>query len=304
MDDLPRPDWSWLQRLPVQAIHRQYVAPRAFDLPTYPGSVVRGALGAMLHEQACLEHLTGAGRACRPGRKCAWGSLFESAAGGKGPLAGQAQVPHPMALRVLLPAPNLLDVQLVLMGSGRNHVAVAGSCLDAAALKGLGRGRVPALPVAAGPSPGEAAPGSCPSMARARLTWLTPLRLVSNGRALAASEVTAATLLGGLLRRASLLIQYHGEPGPEPDMAVLSQWVRRSRLESASLRFEDGERYSARQQRAVPLGGLMGSVELDAASSNAFWPLLELGTRIQLGKGTVQGLGCYQLETAEVTTGR
>ena len=303
MTELPMPDWEWLRRLPLLAIHRQYVAPRAFDLPTFPGSVVRSALGALLYAQACPAHHAGPGQACLAGAACAWGTLFESSPDGIGPLAGQAQAPHPMALRVLLVAANLLDVRLVLMGSGLAHADAAQASLDAAALQGLGRGRVPALAVVTEP-PAQTRKVDAPlSTEQARLNWLTPLRLVRDGRPLAAQAVTAQDLLGGLLRRANLLVQYHGLPGPEPAMPVLSAWVRQARLEACALHFDDGERYSARQEKTVPLGGLMGTVDLDVASTAAFWPLLQLGTQLQVGKGTVQGLGCFELNAVTGTHG-
>jgi len=48
----------------------------------------------------------------------------------------------------------------------------------------------------------------------------------------------------------------------------------------------------------VPMGGLIGEVELDGAGLESFWPYLWLGQWTHAGKGAVMGLGGYRIESA------
>ena len=57
----------------------------------------------------------------------------------------------------------------------------------------------------------------------------------------------------------------------------------------------DWQRYSARQETTMLMGGLVGSVTFEGSLAE-FLPFLELGELIHVGKGTVMGLGQYRLQ--------
>jgi CRISPR/Cas system endoribonuclease Cas6 (RAMP superfamily) len=63
---------------------------------------------------------------------------------------------------------------------------------------------------------------------------------------------------------------------------------------SAELRWVDWERYSARQDTRMTLGGFMGTATF-AGELDVFMPLLRLGEVVHVGKGTAFGLGKYRL---------
>jgi CRISPR/Cas system endoribonuclease Cas6 (RAMP superfamily) len=63
----------------------------------------------------------------------------------------------------------------------------------------------------------------------------------------------------------------------------------------ADLRWHEWSRYSSRQQTKVQMGGLMGSFALPVDALADFWPWLWLGQWVQVGKGTVMGMGEYVL---------
>ena len=67
----------------------------------------------------------------------------------------------------------------------------------------------------------------------------------------------------------------------------------------ATLRWWDWQRYSARQQTTMNLGGLVGSFELSGDSEiiQKFLPLLKIGEWLHVGKGTTFGLGKYQVRS-------
>jgi len=56
----------------------------------------------------------------------------------------------------------------------------------------------------------------------------------------------------------------------------------------------DIERYSRRQERRIPMGGLVGSVTY-RGPLDEFLPWLALGEHVHVGKNTVFGMGKYRL---------
>ncbi len=54
------------------------------------------------------------------------------------------------------------------------------------------------------------------------------------------------------------------------------------------------ERYSARQDTRMKMGGFVGKVDYQGNLAE-FVPLLKLGERVHIGKGTAFGLGRYEI---------
>ncbi len=77
------------------------------------------------------------------------------------------------------------------------------------------------------------------------------------------------------------------ETPPDPAVALL--------LAATRLRWRDWSRYSSRQWTAVPMGGLVGEIELNGLGLEPFWPWLWLGQWTHAGKGAVMGLGGYRV---------
>ncbi|MBS0212717.1 MAG: CRISPR system precrRNA processing endoribonuclease RAMP protein Cas6 [Proteobacteria bacterium] len=283
----------WLARLPLRVLQMEFAAPRSFALPALPGPVVRGAFGAILHAFACPRHAQG--QPCLPEQRCAYGAVFASAPPpGVGPQAKQEQTPHPLALQAQRPQPDRLQVELVLLGCAWAFQEELATAMRRAVERGLGPERVRGR--CTGERVLDVRPQPCPTGAAVgTLEFVTPLRLVREGRTLGARDVTAGDLLQSLLRRAGLLVNYHGLPGPEPNRDALRAAAGQARFLRHDWRYEKGERYSARQQSTVPLDGLLGTVQLDADSTVAFWPLLDSGQWMHAGKGTIQGLGRYRV---------
>ena len=65
---------------------------------------------------------------------------------------------------------------------------------------------------------------------------------------------------------------------------------QRCRLLNAELSWLDAERYSARQQQAMVLGGLYGQLEYSPPDP-LLWPWLRLMQHLQLGNKTTFGFG-------------
>jgi len=59
-------------------------------------------------------------------------------------------------------------------------------------------------------------------------------------------------------------------------------------------RWHDWSRYSGRQKRQVKMGGVVGRMSYEG-DIGEFLPLLVLGSRVNLGKGTSLGLGSLRI---------
>jgi hypothetical protein len=135
--------------------------------------------------------------------------------------------------------------------------------------------------------------------ARLCLTFITPLRLTEKGTLVTAATFTPRHLLGALVRRASLLAQYHGAGALDLDFKDLRSRAAAAAFVATDLLWRDWARHSARQGRMIPMGGLVGTAVLPMAGLEPFWPLLRLSPALHIGKGTVMGLGGVTLASAD-----
>jgi CRISPR-associated endoribonuclease Cas6 len=124
------------------------------------------------------------------------------------------------------------------------------------------------------------------------LHFLTPTRLVY------AEALTAAPafhmLMRTLLRRLSNLAYFHCGTELDLDFRGLISAAERIEAVSSDLRWYDWERYSARQDARMKLGGFLGRVTY-RGDLQPFLPLLRLGEFVHIGKGTSFGLGKYEI---------
>ncbi|RLC18770.1 MAG: hypothetical protein DRI57_07960 [Deltaproteobacteria bacterium] len=80
---------------------------------------------------------------------------------------------------------------------------------------------------------------------------------------------------------------------------MLSHAADDVRTVSSDLRWEHAIRYSNRQKRSMPFGGLIGEVTF-AGDLAPFWPFILLGEWMHVGKKTSFGLGQYELVNYEL----
>ena len=123
---------------------------------------------------------------------------------------------------------------------------------------------------------------------RVTLEFLTPLRLKVKGDLV--TRLTFPVFFERLAERLSLLTALYGNNGTQPDLTSLMALAQEIKVDEDKLRWYDWERYSARQQRAMKLGGLRGSITF-AGDFSPFMPYLRLGEQVNVGQGTSFGLG-------------
>jgi hypothetical protein len=140
------------------------------------------------------------------------------------------------------------------------------------------------------------------------LQLLTPVRILTKGRL--DHELNFTDFMRALLRRIQLLQAFYCLPSAPQDAAHdslelsvdeirrllhLSESVDAS---AGTLHFCDSDRFSTRQNRRTPLGGLKGEIVFRFPSAGSFVEFagyLHLGSLIHVGKETSFGLGKYAI---------
>ncbi len=287
-------------------------------LPAYKGSTLRGAFGHAFKKLVCVKRDLDCST-CLISDRCAYHYVFETPFSTEGGLRGYAFAPHPFVIeppeepRQVYDPDTDFQIGLVLIGRALDYLPYFIYAFEEMGRRGLGAGRGQAAlkrmvvlaggeercvyegdtgrltqdyPVCAGPPAGEA------TGTRLRLRLRTPTRLRTEGRY--AHRLDFSLLVRALLRRSSELARFHC--GVE--LAVdYRHWIERAAgvwQVAARLGWHDWERYSQRQDRKITLGGLSGEVEF-AGDWGPFLPLLRLGADVHVGKGTVFGLGRYEI---------
>jgi len=101
-------------------------------------------------------------------------------------------------------------------------------------------------------------------------------------------------LIRTLMRRLSSMSVFYGNGKWDIDY---SHWIQRAesvRLIASRTRWVNWNRYSTRQKRRIPLGGLVGELNYEG-DITPFIPLLQIGRLIHIGKGAVFGHGQYDM---------
>jgi len=282
------------------------------------GDVWRSAFGLHLRRRTCL---TGAAACdgCRAHARCAFTSIIQTHAGRDGALLeAKTDAPKPY---ILSPQPisgadsTRVELDLTLFGSAIAQAPVVLASLVAAAAAGLGSGRTvlrfgrveridsygragawaPDAPTSVMPDEGYAPP---PVPRAANIVLLSPLRLRIGGRDLHPGALTFPVFLKAILRRHSMLTECFGDAVDALPAAAVRELVRAAQgiaMTEARLRWRDQWRWSSRQHRRMPTGGILGSFSLQGDLAPV-WPWLWQGQWLHAGKGAVMGLGRFRVE--------
>jgi hypothetical protein len=124
------------------------------------------------------------------------------------------------------------------------------------------------------------------------IEFVTPLRLKSKG-AFLRGDLPFSALAGALMRRLETLSFFYGAGSLGLDYSALMERAREVRARSHSFRWVEWERYSYRQDRRIPWGGIVGHIDY-VGDFGPFLPFLALGEIIGVGNGCAFGLGRYR----------
>ncbi len=131
-----------------------------------------------------------------------------------------------------------------------------------------------------------------PQPSRLMLELLTPMRLKLSGEFLRAS-LPFEVLVGALLRRLESLSFFYCGGSLNLDYQGLISEAKGVQVMTRDICWVNWERYSRRQERKIPWGGMMGRVEYQG-DFMPFLPFLALGELVGVGNNCAFGLGRYQ----------
>ena len=128
------------------------------------------------------------------------------------------------------------------------------------------------------------------------LRWLTPLRIQHLGKPLFKSQqLDANILIRAILRRRTQWLQVSGLQAIDNNLEL--EAANQCQIDTQNMHWHDISRYSGTQNKRLPLGGLIGSVTISGPSKalQILQPLIELGSKLHIGKEAILGLGQYEI---------
>ncbi len=276
------------------------------------GPTLRGGFGHALRKIACPFGREDC-RGCTLGFRCAYGYLFEtpvfsdSAVMRKYPEAPHPFIFEPPPPKNVVKQGEKVQLGLVLVGRAVELIPYIYLALEELGRQGLGRERVPfrleQIAVEDGavvwswqagrqfhpPDTHRLSLNPGPSrQGRFQLQFSSPTRIVTQGKLSRSPQLL--DVIKALARRVFLLRYFHCGGSLEPIAPEFLQAASQARVLESTFRWEDWERFSGRQKRHVPLGGLVGEMVLEA-DFGCLEPLLRAGEYVHVGKNTTFGLG-------------
>ena len=131
-----------------------------------------------------------------------------------------------------------------------------------------------------------------PTLSLLTLNFLTPTRLVY--REALTPKPEFHVMMRVLLRRLSNLAYFHCGAELNLDFRGIIAAAEQIETVTSDLSWYDWERYSARQDTRLKMGGFVGKVTY-RGNLQPFLPLVQLGEILHVGKGTSFGLGKYAM---------
>ena len=129
------------------------------------------------------------------------------------------------------------------------------------------------------------------------LSFLTPTRIVYEEHLTEKPEFHI--LIRSLLRRIAHLSYFHcGGDSSQFDFKGMIDRAMKVILKEENLKWYDWERYSARQDTRMKLGGFVGDITFEG-DLGEFIPYIKAGEVVHIGKGTSFGLGKYSIQCRE-----
>jgi hypothetical protein len=126
------------------------------------------------------------------------------------------------------------------------------------------------------------------------VNYLTPTRITFDHQLHTYPEFHV--VIRNLLRRLSNLAYFHCGQELKLDFKGLIDSAKLVETKDGQVQWRDWERYSARQDTKMTLGGFVGEAEYRGGISE-FVPLLKLGEKVHVGKATGFGLGNFRVLT-------
>ncbi len=126
------------------------------------------------------------------------------------------------------------------------------------------------------------------------LNFITPTRIIYNSHL--TIDLEFHMLIRQLLRRISLLSYFHcGIDTSECDFRGIIEKSKEVAVKERNLKWYEWERYSARQDTRMKMGGFVGKITFEG-DIKPFMSFIRAGEILHVGKGTAFGLGKYEIK--------
>lgn len=133
-----------------------------------------------------------------------------------------------------------------------------------------------------------------PNLLPLTLNFLTPARILYDGHL--TLDLEFHILIRNLLRRLSLIYYFHcNGDSSKWEFEKIIEKAKDVKVKEKDLRWYDWERYSARQDTRMKMGGFFGRISFEG-DIEPFMPLIKAGEMLHVGKGTSFGLGKYEIK--------
>ncbi len=307
-----------LPRLPFLKFRFHLIAQEDARLPSFKGSMLRGAFGHALRKTVCIMPKDQACATCMINRQCANTRLFETLIFEKAPplLKGIDMAPKPFILdctdeRTQLAKGDRLEFIMCLVGNAIDMHPYVIYAVHRMAKGGMstGRSRFELLSVEAQTAENQwqslyngktqkllmSPPPMLPDdpqelpVDQVTLRFITPTRFKTKQQL--TMHFTFRELVFKMLRRVLELAHFY-QPGAHIDWEFRDflNVTNAVEITESRLEWKDLHRYSNRQKTDMYLGGFTGEVTLSGPLT-PFMPLLRAGEVLHVGKGTTFGLG-------------
>lgn len=287
-------------------------------LPSYKGATLRGGFGHAFKRVVCALREKNC-RDCLLKEKCIYSYVFETPPPSDTRIMRKySAAPHPFVIeppsetkRGFVPG-NEITFNLILIGKAIGYLPYFIYAFDELGEIGIGKGKgkfelrsvecdgktiydseSKTLKHIKTASLSFYNAGSGEGCSDIKLNFLTPTRILYNGSL--TLDLQFHILIRQLLRRLSLLSYFHcgGNPS-EIDFKGMIEKAKEVKVKKSNLCWYDWERYSARQDTRMKMGGFLGEITFEG-DIQAFLPLVKAGEVLHVGKGTTFGLGKYEI---------
>lgn len=290
-------------------------------LPNYKGSTIRGLFGRALKSVVCVLRRIPCNQ-CHLNKRCLYTRIFETHLAMESRSKRSPTPPHPFVIEPpttgerLLREGSIFEFRILLFGDINYHIPYVIYAIKHMGRIGIGksvngeRGRFVLDMVKEGENliyskDTDTIDVSKPlgslnfnnsndypdEEMRLVMEFLTPFRVKHRNRL--EESLPFHVLVRAMLRRASSILNQYGEGEPQLDYRGLVQRAQGIRIVDSNISWFDWRRYSTRQDRAMLMGGITGSITYQGFIGE-YLPLVEFCSKLHIGKQTSFGLGKYK----------
>jgi hypothetical protein len=307
--------------LPVRVLRFTLAPEEPVRFTTFPGITIRGALCSVMKGLVCVARQTEC-RECYVQRRCAFARLFVSMPPEDAEMMKlYPSAPHPFVLRYpdgwgrRAEYSRPFAFKMYLFGDAADTFPFVARTLERLQQTGLGRDRSgftlqstrvetydgeEEVFLSGKGRPAEDLPAFGPQWEGSEKTgsrdlclqFLTPVRVKRDGRP--ANPLPFDALFANLCRRLSALAFFYGAGKLDWDFGRLVERAGEVSTKRDETEWERFERYSGRQNRKMPFGGLLGAITYGDVPEELA-RIVRFGRLIGAGRHSAFGLGEYEV---------